>query len=153
MIWFTKKHPNAQYVDIRNTIVDITHGKTKGRKHFHIHPDQVADFRNLPFPDGSFKLVVWDPPHLDNLQETSIFAKKYGSLNRETWRYDLERGFDECWRVLADFGVLIFKWSEDRIKLKKVLICFKQKPLFGHTTGSKSHTHWLCFMKIPEGTR
>jgi len=28
-----------------------------------IKPDVLADFTNLPFPDESFSLVVFDPPH------------------------------------------------------------------------------------------
>lgn len=119
------------------------------RPNFHIKPDMVMDFRDLSFPDSSFKLVVWDPPHLKTLTATSRLARKYGTLNAETWRYDLSKGFQECWRVLEDYGTLIFKWNESEITLKTVLSLFKKKPLFGHTTGSKSKTKWLCFMKIP----
>ncbi len=47
-------------------------------------------------------------------------------------------------RVLKPNGMLIFKWNEDQIKLKDVLKCFSQSPLFGN---KRSKTHWLVFMK------
>lgn len=144
MMWFDKYHPNAIYIDIR----EFPKGGNKQRPEFHVKPDFLMDFRNLEFPDKSFKLIAWDPPHLHQLGETSIMRQKYGSLNVETWRYDLGKGFDELWRVLDDNGVLIFKWNEEQLSLSDVLSCFKQKPLFGHTTGSKSKTKWMCFMKI-----
>lgn len=145
--WFNKQHPNTLYIDIRKE----EKGLCPERPNFQIQPDLIMDFRNLLFPDSSFKLVVWDPPHLKSLGATSIMAKKYGVLNKETWRYDLSKGFEECWRVLEDFGILIFKWNEEDILLKDILKLFKREPLFGHTTGSKSKTHWLCFMKMPTG--
>ena len=153
MIWFDKSHKNTLYIDIR----DEDKGLDKNRPNFCVKPDMIMDFRALKFSDKSFKLVVWDPPHLKNLQETSIFAKKYGCLNAETWQHDLSKGFEECWRVLEDYGVLIFKWSVSAdgylrrsVPLKKILKLFPVRPLFGHTTGSKSNTYWMCFMKIPK---
>jgi len=140
--WFNKKHPNAVYVDNR-----VAHkGHDKHRPNHSVEPDIVMDFRKMDFPDKTFKLVVFDPPHLKTLGKNSRFAKYYGRLF-DTWETDLAQGFSECWRVLKEHGVLIFKWSESEIKLKDVLRLFDQEPLFGHTTGSKSNTHWLCFMK------
>lgn len=144
MFWFNKKHPNTTYIDIRRD----GKGVFKSRSNFEVQPDIKMDFRDLKFPDKSFKLVVWDPPHMKTLSETSQFRKKFGSLNAITWQKDLTTGFNECWRVLEDYGVLIFKWNEEEIKLKEVLENFSKEPLFGHTTGSKNKTHWLCFMKI-----
>ncbi len=146
MIWFNKKHPNALYIDIRRE----GKGLCKERPNFEVQPDEIMDFRALKFPDKSFKLVVWDPPHLKTLNKTSIMAKKYGVLNAQTYHYDLSKGFQECWRVLEDYGILIFKWNDQEISQKELLSLFKEQPLFGHTTGSKSKTRWFCFMKIPK---
>jgi len=88
-------------------------------------------------------------PHLKKLTETSILYKKYGCLNAETWQHDLKKGFKECWRVLEDYGVLIFKWNEAQIKIKTVINLFPVAPLFGHPVQTKTKTHWVCFMKIP----
>ena len=58
MFWFDKEHPAAVFMDNRNF------GKTlcDGRR-FEVRPDLIADFREIPFPDESFHLVVFDPPH------------------------------------------------------------------------------------------
>lgn len=146
MFWFNKQHPNTLYIDQR--IAEVGH--RKHRPKHEVKPDIVMDFRKMDFKDSSFKLVVWDPPHLKTLGETSDMRKTYGCLNNETWQSDLKRGFDECWRVLQDYGILIFKWNVSEILVKDVLKILKRQPLFGHPTGSKSKTHWFCFMKIPK---
>ena len=147
MFWINKKHPNTLYID--NRTVEIGHIDQRGRRHC-VKPDLVMDFRSMDLPDEHFRLIVWDPPHLKTLTKTSILRKKNGSLNAETWQADLKQGFSECWRVLRPYGVLIFKWSETEIRLNKVIGLFSQKPLFGHPIMSKTRTHWLCFMKIPD---
>lgn len=75
----------------------------------------------------------------------------FGYLNAETWQDDLKKGFAECWRVLDDFGTLVFKWSNSEIPFKKALELIPHKPLFYNTTNYKatSKTKWFCFMKIP----
>ena len=114
---------------------------------FEVNPDTVCDFRKLPFPDESFFLICFDPPHLLQAEETSWIKKKYGSLNRLTWSEDLSKGFDECWRVLKPGGTLIFKWNETQISLREVLSCFSRRPVFGHTTTKRRDTHWITFYK------
>ena len=76
-----------------------------------------------------------------------------GSLKVDTWRKDIKQGFDECMRVLEDYGILIFKWNETSIKRKELLEVLKVDPLFGHPNGSRIGTHWFCFMKIPSQTQ
>lgn len=83
-----------------------------------IKPDIVADFRNMPFDDNSFYMVVFDPSHLRYAGESSWLAKKYGTL--------------------------IFKWNEEQIKLSELLDAIGYQPLFGDKRGK---THWLVFMK------
>ena len=145
MFWFNKNHPNTLYIDNRQEKAGHITSKSKHS----VNPDIVMDFRKLEFSNKSFKLVVWDPPHRTDFTRTSIMAKQYGILNKETWPYDLKKGFEECWRVLEDYGVLIFKWNEKQIKIKEILNLFNKEPLFGHT-GNKHKTYWMCFMKIPK---
>ena len=145
MFWFNRKHPDTLYIDVRKE----KKGHISRKSKHSVSPDIVMDFRDLKFPDKSFKLVVWDPPHRTDFTKTSLMAKQYGILNKETWQWDLKKGFDECWRVLEDYGVLIFKWNEKQIKVKKILNIFPVEPLFGHTSNSNKTTHWMCFMKIP----
>lgn len=148
MMWFDKNHPNTLYVDIRRE----SKGLLLDRPNFEVQPDKIMDFRALDLRDKSFKLVVWDPPHLKTFGKTSIMGKKFGILKPQTYPYDLKKGFEECWRVLEDYGILIFKWNNTEIPQKEVLSFFKEKPLFGHTTGSTSKTRWFCFMKIPKNS-
>jgi len=144
-MWFDKNHKNAVYIDIRKE----AKGLCVERPNFCVDPDIQMDFRDLKFPDMRFKLIAWDPPHLLNLGVNSIMRKKYGCLDAWNWQTDLRQGFLELWRVLEDYGVLIFKWNIQQIPIKKVLRLFPETPLFGHTTGSKSQTRWMTFMKIP----
>jgi ubiquinone/menaquinone biosynthesis C-methylase UbiE len=147
MFWFNKQNPNVVFADIRSE----EHVLCDGRK-LEIKPDIVADFRNMPWPDKSFKLVVFDPPHLVKLGKTSWMAKKYGLLS-DNWQDDLRTGFRECWRVLDDQGVLIFKWNERDVSVSEVLSLFSVRPLFGHTTGRSGKTKWMCFMKLDESQK
>ncbi len=146
MFWFDKEHKNTLYVD--NRIAESGHRPQ--RPNHVVKPDKVMDFRKLDLPDKKFKLVIWDPPHMKTLGKTSDLRKSYGCLNAETWQSDLTRGFKECWRVLDNYGVLIFKWNESEIKVKQVLQLFPETPLFGHPTTNNRRTHWMCFMKIPK---
>jgi hypothetical protein len=66
------------------------------------------------------------------------------------WREDLQRGFSECFRVLATDGVLIFKWNETQIKVSEILKLTTRTPLIGHRSGKNSGTHWMCFIKTQE---
>lgn len=139
MFWFDKQNEDVLYMDKR-----IEHEQLNTGHVIDVNPDVVADFRNMPFDDESFYMVVFDPPHLIKAGKTSWLAKKYGVLNEATWRMDLMQGFDECMRVLKPNGTLIFKWNEDQISLNEVLDCFGQQPLFGD---KRSKTHWIVFMK------
>lgn len=151
MMWYNKNHPNVLYVDKRR----LKPGFSKRRPNCKIDPDVLADFTNFKFKDKSFKLVVWDPPHLKSKKLTCDMTKKYGALHPETWQRDLKLGFKEIWRVLEDYGVLIFKWGDRDFKTKEVLRLFKVKPLFGTKTNQRENsiTRWFCFMKIPKGEK
>lgn len=145
MFWFDKHDSRAIFGDIR----DENHILCDGRA-LNINPDVKMDFRNIPYPQETFSLVVFDPPHLKNLGENSWMAKKYGVLNT-TWKDDIRTGFSECFRVLKPDGVLIFKWNEDQIKVSEILKLTDEKPLFGHKSGKQSKTHWITFMKEKRG--
>lgn len=145
MFWFDKKHPNALYIDNRVE----PNGFIPNRPNRTIAPDEIQDFRNMPYPDGKFKLVVWDPPHILRKNPTGKYLTKiYGWLTPETWKQDLQQGFNECWRVLAPDGVLVFKWAQTDKKLSEILPLFSQQPLFGNKNNYNGRTHWLCFMKL-----
>jgi SAM-dependent methyltransferase len=141
MFWFDRQNPDVIYGDNRIEEQILCDGRSLS-----IKPDVILDFTNLPFEDGSFNLVVFDPPHLHTAGPKSWMAAKYGKLSL-AWRDDLKKGFSECFRVLASDGTLIFKWSESQIKIHEVLALTEVKPLFGHPTGRKGLTHWIVFLK------
>lgn len=143
MFWFNKNNPNALYIDKRSEELTACDGRT-----IKVCPDLVADFRSLPFPDNHFKLVVFDPPHDMYAGKNSFTAQKYGNLDKETWKEDLKKGFQECMRVLDKHGTLIFKWNEMRVSVTELLEVFEVEPLFGHKSGKASKTHWIAFMKF-----
>lgn len=147
MFWFDKNNPLTLFLDKR-TVKPISVGKGKNAREFSVSPDQVMDFRKLKIKSGSFSLVVFDPPHFRTLGKKSYMGIKYGILDRKTWREDLQKGFSECFRVLRLNGVLVFKWNEHDIPLREVLALTPVKPLFGHPSGKRQKTHWVCFMKV-----
>ena len=136
-----KDNPDTVFMDCRSE----EHTLCDGRR-LEIRPDVVGDFRKMPFPDNSFYLVLFDPPHLNNLGESSWLAKKYGRL-LPSWEDDIRQGFEECMRVLKPTGTLIFKWNEQQIPTARIIEIIGQKPLFGHTSGKGGKTIWMCFLK------
>lgn len=159
MFYFDKHNPKVLFQDIRDCDMTLCDGRT-----FSIHPDVVADFRQMPYPDNTFRLVVFDPPHLLRNVGKSKFGDIYGSLNPKNsvtgyqmlkygalgnadWRDMLRRGFSECFRVLQTGGILIFKWNDTDKKVSEILKLTPYKPIFGHISGKRANTHWICFMK------
>lgn len=146
MFWFDTADPRALFIDNRAGTWPIDKGTpgTIGRSPIVVAPDQVADFTAMPFPDESFQLVVFDPPHVQRQEALGALTRRYGVLNGD-WREMLRKGFSECFRVLKPNGVLVFKWAESQFKVKDILKLTPEKPLFGHHT-SKT-THWTVFIK------
>ena len=151
-IWFQKNEPRTIYCDKRREEWEGDFGnalRNDGRKkhrHLVIDPDVQCDFTDLPFADDHFALVVFDPPHITNLTEASWMRKSYGSLDGN-WQEMIREGFQECMRVLKPDGVLVFKWSDISVSTREILNIIGEEPLFGHRSGKKMNTHWMCFMK------
>lgn len=86
-MWFDKADPRAVFGDIRSetlTVADRSH-RHDGTRTLRIEPDALMDFRALPFPDASFALVAFDPPHLVRAGPKSWMAARYGKLS-DNWR-------------------------------------------------------------------
>jgi hypothetical protein len=143
--WYDKSRDNVTYMDKRVMRPQYV-GNGKHKRIRKCTPDIVMDFRNIGFKDGTFRLVVFDPPHLF-LGEKSYMSKMYGRLDKNGWEDDIRLGFAECFRVLEVGGILVFKWNEFDIPLKKILALTNVKPLFGHKSGKQQKTHWVLFMK------
>ena len=146
MFYFDKNDPRVLYMDCRSMSTTLCDGRQ-----FEVKPDVIGDFTQMEFPDESFRMVVFDPPHLKytgaKKEAQNWQMVKYGSLPAHGWQKILRRGFSECFRVLQRGGFLIFKWNETDIKVSEVLKLTPQKPIFGHISGKRANTHWICFMK------
>jgi len=82
MFWFDKKIPNVLFVDNRKRsggFIDV-------RPNFTIEPDEEVDFRDMPYSDASFKMVVWDPPHCIRA------IPELGYITKNTVHYRKKRG-------------------------------------------------------------
>lgn len=116
-----------------------------------VTPDTTHDFTDFPYNDESFDMVIFDPPHLVNAGKNGWQAKKYGVLPNN-WQIFLLKGFNECWRVLAPGGTLIFKWNEHKIPVKQVLPLAPTTPVVWNSRPHLSKTHWMVFYKPKKGT-
>ena len=143
MMWFDKDNKNTIYCDIR----ECEKGHIEYCTNWSCKPDIICDYRDLPFEDNKFKLILWDIPHIIK-DSGGIINKKYGSLG-ENWKEDTTKAFKEIWRCLDLHGVLIFKYSDLNIKVGDMLKCFNQKALFGtRTKKAVNSTYFIVFMKI-----
>lgn len=159
MFYFDKEDPRVLFQDIRDLKTTLCDSRR-----FEINPDVIGDFRNMVYEDNTFRLVVFDPPHLLRNIGKSKYADIYGSLNpnarpsgwqmikygalgNSDWRTTLQLGFQECFRVLQPGGFLIFKWNETDIPVSKILELTPIKPILGHKSGKRANTHWILFMK------
>ena len=113
MFWFDKVDSRVLFGDVRDESWELCDGRR-----FDVKPDMLMDYRDLPFPDETFRMVVLDPPHLRNAGETSYMAQKYGCLDQET-----------------------------QIPVSQILKLTTYKPLFGNKQPNRTGTHWIVFMK------
>lgn len=144
MWWWDKEHPLALYLDARN----LAPGARADRPNWEISPDVVGDFRELPFEDEAFQLVLFDPPHIVRRTPSGNVATQYGALHPDTEQDDLRRGFVECWRVLTPGGTLVFKWAG---ALDRVEPHFPAPPIVGTRNTPRGSlglgTRWVVFYK------
>ena len=124
MMWFDKQDQRALFGDIR----DEEHLLCDGRV-LKVEPDVLMDFRSLPFEASTFRLVVFDPPHLTRAGVDSWMRAKYGLLTSD-WREDIRQGFAECFRVLEPEGILIFKWNETQVLVSELALSDEKPPVW-----------------------
>ena len=140
-IWYNKNHPLVTYVDHRESV----------------KPDIVADSGELPKIIGvDYDLVILDPPHM-NMGKKSDIAKRYGHYTTHEILTTIERVGDEAHRISKESALMVLKWNDHDIKLKKVLdLLHKWEPLCGHLTKDEpgSKTYWVLLKKwIPYGLK
>lgn len=112
MFYFDKHDSRVLFQDIRDMETTLCDGR-----HFEVRPDVQADFTDMPYPNDSFSMVVFDPPHLkcsENQKSISGYQMiKYGALSKG-WRDMLYKGFSECFRVLKPGGVPYIQMERNR---------------------------------------
>lgn len=138
MFYFNKNDKRVMYCDNRRIDTELCDGRK-----LVVNPGFQMDFRDMVFQDESFKLVIFDPPHLLRAGENSWLRLKYGVLPPD-WQGYLKRGFDECWRVLEEGGTLVMKWSTDQIPASDMLKAIGRTPLIGDKRGKR---RWYVFFK------
>jgi len=155
-IWHpdNKDREDTLYIDKREEESGFLGFEKHGRspRNYNIDPDDQQDYRDLPYENESFNLVVFDPPHAirsDGMKTLKgVTTRKWGALNAETWQSDLRRGFTELFRVLQPGGTLIFKFANESADFDEVLSLAPHPPLFGTSVNNGTvETRWFVFYK------
>lgn len=112
MFYFDKADPEVLFADNRELKTTLCDGRT-----LLVKPDIHMDFRNMPYPDNTFKVVVFDPPHLLHAGTKSWLAQKYGILPKE-WKTYLKAGFLEC--ICIQIIIFVSRYKSDACKFNYV---------------------------------
>ena len=107
MFYFAKDDPRVLFQDIREVETTLCDGRS-----FSVKPDVVADFTLMPYPDESFAMVVFDPPHLVYSR-----GKKSKTVDIYMERYRIKRlqpdisisNTARCTRIGATYSVRDFR--------------------------------------------
>lgn len=140
MFYYDKNSNAVMFGDIREIHTRLCDGRE-----LHIQPDELMDVTNMKdIANDTFNCIIFDPPHLVRVGESSWLAQKYGHLPL-LWEEWMNKAFAECFRVLKPGGMLLFKWNEEDIPHHTVLRCaLPYKPIAGDRTGK---TRWTFFYK------
>lgn len=150
-MWFQKDDQETIYLDMRYGAIQYSEKQFKRRPDYRnriIKPTIQADNRYLPFKDGMFDMVLFDPPHMITNIESSEIQHTYSVLHPITWAKDMSIAIKELFRILKPKGFFIFKWAENSAALKEALKLFPCEPLFGSNPQYPQHkTWWIVFRK------
>jgi len=69
-------------------------------------PDGVADCAALDYADGTYDVVLFDPPHLSDQSQGAIMADRFGTLPSDQLPSLVREGAREAWRV-ARLGIVV----------------------------------------------
>jgi len=164
-MWEKKNVDNIVYIDIE--------------KKLDVRPTIWASNEQTPFPDKTFDVIFYDPPHnwgaskyyfafASARERKEFYPKASGVPTYYGWdkfktrpklikhMYNAQKEFQ---RILKDDGILWFKWNEMRMLLNRVLTIFHDwhelMRLYindpTHTAG-EHQTYWICMCKKREKT-
>ena len=96
------------FIDIRKG----TYNRDKwGIPPLNVTPDVQADLKKLPFRDGVFNMVIFDPPH-GSFTMDAFLGVKYGGLTMREYRTLIVWANREFARVLQPQGLILAKIME-----------------------------------------
>jgi hypothetical protein len=121
--WFDKHRPDVMHIDIREKV----------------RPDVVANSKLLPFRDGTFDLIVFDPPHVNGGAKSNI-SRDYGHHTTAGIRELISLSAREAHRVGMVGCRMAFKWNDHDQRLEAVLDLVDEfwQPLFGSRVSERS---------------
>lgn len=94
MFYHDKESDDVMFCDIREL-----HTKLCDGRELHIQPDKIIDVTNMEnIADEAFRYIIFDPPHLVKVGESSWLAQKYGQLP-VLWEEWMTKAFSECFRA------------------------------------------------------
>ena len=148
-IWYQKKHPLVTYMDKRKCIID---SKIKNGTRYKINPDVVSEWKDAPFPNEYFDIIIFDPPHKfiskESNRKLGVIEQEYGLLYFENWQTEIRTGVKKLFQLLKPQGMFILKWNEIEKPVKEVIKLFPYKPVFGTRQNQpKKSSHWIFFLK------
>ena len=73
MFYMDRNDSRVDFCDIRELNTNLCDGRK-----LIVEPDYIADVTDLPQEDETYYLVVFDPPHLNTIGETSWMCKNMG---------------------------------------------------------------------------
>lgn len=139
MFWHEKELSFVDCQDNRSLSTTLCDGRK-----LEIKPSLMGDVTDMFYiKDGTYDMVVFDPPHLKNGGDNAWIILKYGRLPEE-WKLFMKTAFKECFRVLKDGGTLVFKWNSEQIPFAEVVKLSPYKPIFGD---KRAKTRWTVFVK------
>jgi SAM-dependent methyltransferase len=120
------------YANNSDSVLDVTANQRRmwdgvewgGQVHYMdidaaMKPDTVADFRSIPFPDASFDVIVFDPPHLPVAAASpcsdKTFAANYGlgqSMKADNVSAYFAPFLTEAHRILKPDGLIFAKLKD-----------------------------------------
>jgi hypothetical protein len=136
-MWFDKHRPNVVHIDIREKV----------------RPDVVASSKMLPFRDGTFDFIVFDPPHVNGGAKSNI-SMDYGHHTTAEIREIVSLSAREAHRVGTENCRMAFKWNDHDQRLATILCFMAQfwQPLFGSVVSERSlrasRTSWVMLERV-----
>ena len=171
------------YLDGRS-VLDVTYGNgvwwrryTPERFGFHDLKIDGVDFRSLPYPDGAWDVVCYDPPYVPHGGTTLIpdAIERFGLKKRNADELDelMQAGFVEACRVASEFvlvkcmsavsggelrcgPMLFYRWADQipSVRLHDVIVHHSGPPMGGQSLvraqvrTSRHNSDLLVFRKI-----